>query len=194
MKIIQLVCEQCGITYDVDAHHMRKNRRFCSIRCGKTFNPLVLLLRQAKIQENGCWNFTGTIDEGGYGQIKCGKIRTTAHRLMWMTWNDQTLPDDIVVRHTCIGNRRCINPDHLTPGTQKQNIQDCIDQGRFVILRGSEKPKAKLTEEIVLEIRRLRNPQDGSKPISYYKLAKRFGASYTAIWYADHGVQWAHVK
>lgn len=40
-----------------------------------------------------------------------------------------------VVMHAC-DNPRCINPDHLLPGTQSMNIKDAYDKGRH---RGSNR-------------------------------------------------------
>lgn len=35
-----------------------------------------------------------------------------------------------VVRHSC-DNIKCINPNHLLPGTIQDNVKDCIERGRF---------------------------------------------------------------
>lgn len=37
----------------------------------------------------------------------------------------------LVARHTC-DNPRCVNPDHLVEGTQKDNIGDAVQRGRLV--------------------------------------------------------------
>lgn len=34
-----------------------------------------------------------------------------------------------VLLHAC-DNPRCVNPDHLKPGTQSQNVRDCVRKGR----------------------------------------------------------------
>lgn len=190
MKPVEFVCERCGKKFIKPFWFIKKRRRFCSAECKKQ-NPLTALLEHAKIQFNGCWNFTGTIGSGGYGQIKACGVRDSAHVMMWKTWNEQDVPEGHVVRHTCEGNPRCINPDHLITGTPFQNVHDCIDQGRFMKQKKCEENhRAKLTNESVREIRRLRLPTDGSKPPSYYKLAKRYGVSYTTVYFAANKIQW----
>lgn len=192
-KPVELACERCGKLFTVPAWMVTKGRRFCESKCRK-MDPMARMLAKVRKEDNGCWTYTGGLDEGGYGQIGVDGVTQNTHRLMWILHNNQQPPDGHVVRHTCIGNRACINPDHLITGTPLQNVHDCIDQGRFVITKGTERNTAKLTEDIVREIRKLRNPKDGSKPISYYKLAARFGVSYTAVYYANKGIQWKHVE
>lgn len=51
---------------------------------------------------------------------------TTAHRVVFFTIHGYW-PQ--VVRHTC-DNPRCINPEHLVGGTQKDNRADCVSRGR----------------------------------------------------------------
>ncbi len=199
MKIIQLICQQCGRQYDADAYHIRKDRKFCNKACANeaknTQDPMALLLSKCDKQENGCWTYTGFKGDGGYGQIGVRGVHHLAHRLMWELWNKQVAPSELVVRHTCIGNPACINPEHLILGTQKQNIQDCIDQGRFKpSARGSKNSNAKLTEEAVVKMKSLRNPTDGSKPVPFRVISEQFGVSYSAAYMAIKGTQWTHVK
>ena len=54
----------------------------------------------------------------------------------------------MVVRHTC-ANAICVNPKHLILGTQKDNIQDMIEQGNAYLL------PSKITPEDLLEIKYL---------------------------------------
>jgi len=160
---------------------VNRGRRFCSHKCRKQ-DPLITLLGRIDKKENGCWNYNGTIGWGGYGQIKTGGISYSTHRLMWMLWNKSKVPEGLVVRHTCIGNPACINPDHLILGTQKENIHDIIRQGRFKTAFGTE--VRKFSPEIVREIRALRKPStDGSrlKP-TYKEIAQRYGTTHGAIW------------
>lgn len=51
-----------------------------------------------------------------------------------------------VAMHTC-DNKRCINPDHLELGTQRQNVKDAIERGLTVPKSGEEHPCSKLTDE-----------------------------------------------
>lgn len=79
---------------------------------------------------------------GGYGYTKRawgGKPKRTIklHRAVYCDYHKLS-PDDIAglaVRHTC-DNPRCINPEHLILGTQQENIQDMMERGRHVSIRG----------------------------------------------------------
>jgi hypothetical protein len=192
IKLAELVCLTCGRKFSVPFWMLKKGRKFCSSKC-KNAPPMVRLLAKVSKAENGCWNYTGTIGWGGYGQIKANGTNYGAHKLMWILWNKRQVPSGLVVRHTCIGNTKCINPDHLILGTQKDNIQDCIAQGRFKIVRGERRGNAKLTDDVVRKIREMRSPNDGSKPVTFKELSRQFNASYSAVWFAANKKQWAHV-
>jgi hypothetical protein len=74
------------------------------------------------------------VGPNGYGQIG-GTVdgrqeRKYAHRLAWELANNRPVPDGLVVMHSC-DNPRCVNPSHLSVGTQSQNIHDSIRKGRF---------------------------------------------------------------
>lgn len=80
-------------------------------------------------------------------------------------------PPSVIGRHTC-DDRLCINPDHIIPGTQADNVRDAVRRGRYYVERISQK----LTESDVIEIRRLLSI--GEKP---KEIASRFGISHPTI-------------
>lgn len=70
------------------------------------------------ILENGCWRWDGPIDNGYALAHPARGMRVKAHRWVYdMKWG---LVEGLVVHHTC-GNRRCINPDHLTQITSSEH-------------------------------------------------------------------------
>jgi hypothetical protein len=57
----------------------------------------------------GCWEWPGSRNAHGYGQVKVGSIRR-AHRLAW-TLAFGPIPAGMNVCHTC-DNPPCCNPTH----------------------------------------------------------------------------------
>ncbi|WP_427902273.1 HNH endonuclease [Methylobacterium fujisawaense] len=119
------------------------------------------------------------------------------------------LPAGLMVRHKC-DNPRCCNPSHLEPGTAAENSRDMVERGRHwtlqrptevprgsehwtarngtaPLLRGQDHPSAKLTAEMVREIRAARD-------VPQRELARRYGVSQGAIWQVLRGNHWSHVS
>lgn len=75
-----------------------------------------------------CWNWTAFIHKNGYGRLSFNKKQMAAHRVSFILHKGQ-INDGLFVLHTC-DNRKCINPDHLLLGTQKENLIDMAKKGR----------------------------------------------------------------
>lgn len=73
-----------------------------------------------------------------------------------------------VVRHKC-DNPRCINVDHLEPGTVADNNRDRNERGRNANVNGERNPVHKLTGAQVVELKEL------AKTMTRKALAERFG-------------------
>lgn len=137
--------------------------------------------------ENGCHIFNGHLDECGYGRIsKDGKL-VRIHREMWKLHNpNQEITG--VIMHSC-DTTNCVNPEHLSHGTQADNIADMVAKGRRVTVKGSAQKDAKLTEEDIPVIRQMLD--DGE---SGYSISKKYKVSEQAIRFIKQGKTWKHVK
>ena len=78
-----------------------------------------------------CWLWTSSTMGSGYGSIRpsLGADMTGAHRFSWALHNGRWPRTGEVVMHTC-DVPLCVNPEHLTIGSQSDNIKQCVDRGR----------------------------------------------------------------
>lgn len=85
----------------------------------------------------------GAVKEGdGYGLLKHGGRTRLAHRVMWELARGP-IPPGKVLMHRC-DITCCLNPDHLSIGTQLENELDKVQKGR---------QKKTLSDQQVLAIR-----------------------------------------
>lgn len=101
--------------------------------CRADFHSKTYLLSKIKLdQVSGCWNWLGQKDKDGYGQYRISSHSkwTKAHRESYLLFIGD-FDDHLFVLHQC-DNKTCINPSHLYPGTQQQNVQDMIERGNPV--------------------------------------------------------------
>ena len=75
--------------------------------------------------EIGCWLWTGTINNEGYGaatskDAETGRVTHTAHRIAYELLNSP-IPAGKELDHLC-RVRRCVNPTHLEPVTHRENM------------------------------------------------------------------------
>lgn len=109
------------------------------------------ILSRVEFSENGCWNWQGWLDRGGYGYV-CYKNRDINIHRFFYAWCCGAIPKGKIVRHTC-NNRKCVNPEHLILGTMWDNSQDMINSGNS--LTGERNPNSALTEKAILEMAEL---------------------------------------
>ncbi len=139
-----------------------------------------------------CWYWTAATVNGGYGTISkdsSGKELIRAHRASWILTKGP-LPQEIDLCHRC-DRPSCVFPDHLFPGTAKDNAHDMIAKGRHG--GGAKKGElhfgAKLTSVEVIVIRQ--KYITGSYSLS--QLGEEFDVSMHTIWRIVKRLIWKHL-
>jgi len=68
----------------------------------------------------GCWEWTGSLNEYGYGRWYAKGTSLRAHRQAFIALRGP-IEDDLVIDHLC-RVRHCINPWHMEPVTRGENV------------------------------------------------------------------------
>lgn len=142
-----------------------KGRKYCGAAC--------LIKSRSPESESGCWVWSGSVSNGGYGSVRLtaeGPTRN-AHRLSYETFVG-AVPDGQWVLHSC-DNRRCVNPAHLFLGTPADNANDMYRKGRGVINPnyGERHHATSLTRDQVRAI--LADPRPSEKVAPDYGISGR---------------------
>lgn len=114
---------------------------------------------------DGCWEWKASIRDTGYGQFYLNGKPEKAHRVSFILYKGE--PESSMVCHTC-DNRKCVNPDHLFLGSNKDNMIDMSNKYRS--------PSQRLTEKEYVKIFNRLN-----EGMSQRKIAKEFGCAQTTI-------------
>lgn len=143
---------------------------------------------------SGCWLWSLSPGQDGYGKIKIKGRTYRAHRVAWEAFNGE-IPEGMLVCHKC-DQPLCVNPSHLFLGTPLDNMQDKVKKGRWrggpacwdKSRIGAGHHNAKLDPAKVRLMRML------GESISPKIWAKEFGICKQTAISAINGRTWAHVK
>jgi len=131
-----------------------------------------------------CHWWTGALMASGYGSFRINNDRTQfSHRFAYERAFGE-IPKGLLICHHC-DNKLCVNPDHLFAGTQKDNMDDMYAKGRGHKARGEKNGLAKLSDEKVLEIKKMLLAGKSQTAISeIYDVSQRtiYGIKTGAIW------------
>jgi len=139
----------------------------------------------SKGKPDECWEWKGRMYNTGYGELSIANMSYGAHRLAFVLANGKIDPD-LLVMHSC-DNRKCVNPAHLSQGTDADNIGDAWRKGR--LQKGETNGMAKLTEKQVVRIKQ----EYRSGKSSMAELADAYGVWVPCIWRIVRGLRWKHV-
>ena len=138
-----------------------------------------------------CWMWTGASSTGPkswnwqYGMMSVNGRAMGAHRVSYALFIGD-IPEDMFVIHSC-NQTKCVNPMHLRLGTAKENMQQCVREGRF----GARNNHRKLSAEEVGEIRATlqKNKSYGTQA----RLAREYAVSRNTISLIAQGSIWKGV-
>lgn len=175
-------CVVCGGVVKLYPSTVKRNRgKYCSRLCYdslrmSTPDKFWTLVKKTET----CWLWLGYVSPSRrYGQFRVSLTNKfiLAHRYSYELVFGP-IPKGMNLLHKC-DNPICVNPEHLTPGTQKDNMLDSASKGRMA---------KKLTANDIPIIRSLK-----SAGISESEIAKTFRVSRRLIGAIIIGKIWTHV-
>lgn len=121
---------------------------------------------------DGCWNWIKPMTTG-YGMFSFDGKSIYAHRFSYLIYNGD-IESGLLVRHTC-DNKKCVNPEHLVLGSNKDNSNDMVSRNRQT--KTEDVSLSKLTNSEVLELREM----ESSGNYSVKELSDAFGVCESSI-------------
>jgi hypothetical protein len=124
-----------------------------------------------------CWIWQKALRKG-YGLTWHKGKKVYAHRLMY-EFVRGPIPPGLCVCHSC-DNPRCVNPDHLWVGTERDNLRDMASKGRNwrVTCRGADHWNAKLTWDQIKQMYEDRQVQQ----LPYSDLGQKYRVTPSTAW------------
>ncbi len=200
--VVTKTCEVCKIEFKTLQKEVVKGwGRFCSKSCQKKW--------QTHPMDEKFWDGVGRKTDAGCIEWKRGKSKRGYGKLTGVVGNQRKsvrshrfayelfvgpIPDGLIVLHSC-DNPSCINPLHLSIGTNDDNSKDMVAKGRQAY--GSRQGRSSLTDSQVESIRKFHNSarsgkkkaRDGTLKI----LSERYGISKDHVSVIVSGRTWRHV-
>lgn len=190
-----------------DCNKFRVCKTFCNQhykRWRKTGNPTTPLYAEMSVADrfwshvvktDTCWLYGSKPSPHTYGCFNLnGKPRRASRVAYYLHYGEWPEP---LCLHSC-DNKSCVNPEHLSAGTYKQNSIERFDRCPGNIACGERQGAVKLTDEQVIAIRKEWTPhQRGDWRTSNGKsiagLARKYGVARQAISVIVKEKGWKHL-
>ena len=122
-----------------------------------------------KSAPNGCWEWTASLNQRGYGMFANCKDGQLAHRIS-LIWSGKDLTGKMACHHC--DNPKCVNPSHLFVGDAKSNMLDKVNKNRHHNIK-----IRRFTKE---EIESIRNSRFWTRE-TYSSLGRKYHVNATTI-------------
>jgi hypothetical protein len=93
------------------------------------------LFEKVRKTPSGCWEWQGVRGTTGYGGFHMGRRTWLAHRAAYVLFVGP-IPAMMTIDHLCV-NRACVNPAHLEPVSQRENLVRGISRRSDPLRTGS---------------------------------------------------------
>jgi hypothetical protein len=134
-----------------------------------------------------CWEWKASTHKSGYGHFWMNNKLHRAHRASYIIYKGN-IPKNLLILHKC-DVKKCVNPEHLFLGTNKDNTNDMFKKGRQRFLKGTEYNGHKLNAKKVRNIRTLYKNGEYTQR----ELAKIYNVSQRLILNVIKNRAWKHI-
>jgi hypothetical protein len=118
-------CDECKAAASRHAKARRAARP-------KAFRPTakIRFLSKVAIRADGCWEWRASRNRDGYGQFSGLGSSQLAHRVAYELFVGP-IPEDRTLDHHVCFRTWCVNPDHLEPVDNEENVRRAWATGRY---------------------------------------------------------------
>lgn len=166
-KSSKIVADKLSITQGYILKRLHKLHKI------KTLSEIKKVPIKYIINEKGCWICISHLSK--YPRASLNNKLMSIAKYNFKKKYGKEFPVNKMMLHKC-DEPQCINPEHIRPGTAKENYNDAVKRNRINIPKGENHWNCKLTNKQVFEIK------NTNKNISNKLLAKQYKISTNYIY------------